>query len=268
MDMKKCLVLAMIFAVTSTAVFAQEGSGESGDKPKSSLPFGIKLSAGGGALFSADFTTYTMSGDYKDMWDYYAGLYPDSMPGYKADLYNQNTVVAGFYAFFDATYAEANVAMVFGRTLLDNTKDRTAGDNKPINISALRLGLLGKYPIPLNGKFTLFPMLGIDGEIVMSEKHDGKNTKITISKSKKDATGTDAHSSFWFKAGVGGDYALTETLYLRGEFLYGIRLNNKAEQWLLGDGGKTTGLNNKDIKQFSSIVGHGLDVKVGVGYKF
>jgi hypothetical protein len=56
---------------------------------------------------------------------------------------------------------------------------------------------------------------------------------------------------------VGGDFNLSDKLYVRGELLYGIRLKNKFEK----DIEETAGL-------FETKMGHGPTVKIGVGYRF
>ena len=60
-------------------------------------------------------------------------------------------------------------------------------------------------------------------------------------------------NTLWFKFGGGLDYDLSETMFLRSSLLYGIRLSNKIEKdW--EDGGDTR-------------LGHGLDIRVGVGFR-
>ncbi|MDR1468699.1 MAG: hypothetical protein LBT00_05340 [Spirochaetaceae bacterium] len=68
-------------------------------------------------------------------------------------------------------------------------------------------------------------------------------------------------SALWFKFGGGLDYSFTEKIYLRFEALYGLRLANKSEK------------DAKDQYQdygadADTLLGHGLTVKLGVGYKF
>jgi hypothetical protein len=64
-------------------------------------------------------------------------------------------------------------------------------------------------------------------------------------------------NSLWFKLGVGADFVLTGSLFLRGEALYGIKLNSSydnkmAEYW------------EEDIRGITS----GVNVRLGVGYQF
>jgi opacity protein-like surface antigen len=239
--MKKLLMLIAISVIVGGAVFAQESEGEKAPAQKKSGGFG--LSIGGGGLFSADFTSWTA---------------PDLDP---KDSMDQTTAGGGFGLFFDATYVEVDLAMVFGSTKYNNKdSEKLFLDDKSINQTALRIGALGKYPISLSDKVTFFPLLGLDYHIVLNATLDGEDPY----KDKKDADGNDMTatgelSALWIKLGVGADFALTDKLFLRGEFLYGLGLNNKSER----DQIKSW----KDNDTTATALDHGLDVKVLVGYK-
>jgi hypothetical protein len=66
----------------------------------------------------------------------------------------------------------------------------------------------------------------------------------------------------WFKFGGGLDYDITSSLYLRGEFLYGLRLVNKAENDMKDS------LDDQGASDIKTRLGHGLTVKFAVGSKF
>jgi hypothetical protein len=246
--MKKLVLFALIVGSVCAPLIAQSGGGAK--KP------GL-FSAGGGGLFTADFTKYTLTSEATS-----------GENGRDGDSSDTVLVGGGINLFFDAAYAEVNLGLVFGQSNSTNSKVKDTEGYHPTDISALRIGALGKYPIALNNKFTVFPALGLDYEIVLSAKNDGKDGTYPVSDStagsnedgspRKGADATEALSALWFKAGVGGDYALTDALYLRGEFLYGLRLHNKMEKY---------GLDTKN-SEVDSVVGHGLDVKVAVGYRF
>jgi opacity protein-like surface antigen len=185
----------------------------------------FKLSFGGGALFSSVFGN-----------------------GIKADIGDgkiTNTMIgAGAYGFFDATNAEVDFAFLGG-----GGKSKMSDGSRSMNFSttfaALDLALLGKYPFSL-GRITLFPLLGFDYLIVVSAKAEGV----------KEDKPTEA-SSFGFDFGAGLDFPLTDHLYLRGEFLYAIRLPSKFQKDLKDDYGPD------GIKY---ILGNGPTLKVAVGY--
>jgi hypothetical protein len=149
------------------------------------------------------------------------------------------TIGGGGFVFFDATYGEVSVGF-------------SGGSLKVLNLngsySSLHFSLLGKYPFALGSKFVLFPLLGIDYQIFLSAKIDTKSIKVFD---------PGDYNALAFKFGIGGDYELTEKLYLRGQFLYGIRLANKAEKDTIGlfQGAKYN-------------LGHGPTINVAVGYKF
>ena len=224
--MKK-LVLVLVMIGCGAALFAQ----------------GIGLSAGLGGNFAAQFTTYALTEDAKDI-------------GMKAEDANSHLIGGGIYAFFDATYVEANVGLMFGNANNDKQEGFSDERKKGMDVTALKLSLFGKYPIALGG-FTLFPMLGIDGQINLGGKFYGEDVPDDF----KDNNGyefNELFSYFWIKAGVGVDIPLSDKLYLRPEFLYGIRFNTDQEKDFL-DG---------DPKMADTIAGHGLDVRLALGFKF
>jgi opacity protein-like surface antigen len=147
----------------------------------------------------------------------------------------------GGFAFFDATFAELS----FGFFAAGG--DRKLNGNKQFDLSytGLDISLLGKYPFTLSEQFTLFPLLGIDYRHFVSVKENG---------TKRNDSGD--WSALWFKLGAGADYAFTDHIFARLGVLYGIRLASKYEKDL-------TKIVSADTK-----LGHGLDVKLAVGYRF
>jgi opacity protein-like surface antigen len=141
----------------------------------------------------------------------------------------------GGFAFFDATFAELSFGFFAASgDLKINTKQDTS-------YTGIDISLLGKYPFTLSEQFTLFPLLGIDYRHFVSWKMNGV---------KRNNHGD--YSALWFKLGVGADYAFTDHIFARLGVLYGIRLANKYE---------------KDASNDPRL-GHGLDVKLAVGYRF
>lgn len=204
--MKKFLLILLVFGCLCAGLSAQTG-----------------MSAGGGANFTAQFTNF-VSKDYSD---------------------SGSLVGGGFYGFFDATFVEANLGLLFGGVSMGDS----GGD--AIVITALKLGLFGKYPVDMGG-FSLFPMLGIEGQINLGASHDGNAAEGEALKKINEYL-----SYFWFKGGVGLDVPISSQVYFRPEFLYGIRLNTEDERDMLdfmGDG--------------SVIIGHGLDIRLAIGFNF
>ena len=123
----------------------------------------------------------------------------------------------GGYVFFDATYAELSVGYFSSKgTMSMKTNLTPPYSDFKINytLSGLNLGLFGKYPIAINGKFSFFPLLGIEVQFGLSAKIDGQAYSKKV---------LNDWSAIWFKAGAGGDYSLTDQIYMRLNILYGIR---------------------------------------------
>jgi len=163
----------------------------------------------------------------------------------------------GAYLFFDAIYAEAFVGYSIGggKWASDNAKEEPLPEDA--QRTSLNVGAFGKYPVIDLGSVKAFPLLGIDYDISMSAKlklasggeyvFDGGNGRHAAS----------ALSALWVKFGCGADFDLGETLYLRAELLYGVRMANGAEieDAKISGGG-------------TPLPGHGLTFKAGAGVKF
>jgi opacity protein-like surface antigen len=218
MTKKGLIVLVLAAIVAVGGVFAQ----------------GLVLSAGAGGFIGGDF----------------GGGIEGSVGG---QLMKTETPYfgGGGFAFFDATYAELSL----GISGNGGTMKVTGSPDQDSSLVNLNIGLLGKYPFAINDKLSVFPLLGIDYQVTLSAKIDGKDYEDLNNGKASD------FSALWFKFGGGVDYSLTESLYLRLDLLYGIRLANKLEN----DMKDNTSIPGADVK---TLLGHGLTVKVGVGYKF
>jgi hypothetical protein len=198
---------------------------------------GFSMSAGGGLLFD-------LSGNN----------------GIKADDYymGYRNLSFGGYGFFDATYAEVDVSFAYGMLKPvyegDGLEDVMGGGADP---SVLQLGfsLLGKYPIEL-GSITLFPLLGINYNMVLSYSVDGASY---------DNAGD--FSQLGFLGGVGADFGLSDSLYLRVEGLFQLRLASKYQDDSVDGLKALANAFNLDLDP-STTFGMGPRIKVGVGYKF
>ncbi|MDR1576276.1 MAG: hypothetical protein LBS37_09760 [Treponema sp.] len=198
------------------------------------------IKVGGGGNFTANFDTFAPTEDGKE-------FFKDR---------NTHMLGGGIYAFFDLTYLEFNAGVLFGNFNWDNTDDLSDEEKKGVNITALKLGLFGKFPIAM-GAFTLFPMLGIDGQMFINGKYMDEDIEAE--------DGRKMWNQFWFKAGVGLDIPLPAgggKVFLRPEFLYGIRMNTDDEKDVLDE------VKDADPKVLNAIIGHGLDLKLAIGYSF
>jgi len=163
-----------------------------------------------------------------------------SMPIYKLDLMG-----LGAFAFFDAKYVELSVGPSFGIAKYENEYGRSFD----LKLIQLDVNVLGKIPINLSGgQIVIFPLLGL------SYNHPlfGISGTDSLNKALSDLGQLGA------LGGVGLDFYLSSSIYLRGEGLFHLRL----PPWpALKDGLGMTG----DTK-FS--FGMGPRVKLGVGYRF
>jgi len=259
--MKKIIAL-LIFVCAGTALFGQS----------------VRLSVGGGGFFNANFSSYTLNKEYTE------DAYKDIL---KASYFNNTLIGGGIYGFFDATYVEANLGLLFGNVKNDQYPSGLDGDakdqTKGWDVTALKIGIFGKYPFQLGERVSVFPMLGLDIMVPLGGKMGGKdiNDKDGLKDVYSDIVGSylygedakDASSAFrdqltqiYFKLGGGLDILATDHIFIRPEFMWGIRLPTAYENSKLI--GKYDDEDFEKSKLMSGVFGHGLDVRVAVGYKF
>lgn len=224
--MKKLLVIAALLALTFTA-FGQ-----------------VQLSAGAGASFAP-------------VW------YSDSIEvGPLSSKTTQSLNVITAKAFVDATYVEVGVGFA---TNLKKQKatgtfvglpltDYDVNEDGPVG-TWIAIQALGKYPFKV-GSFEIFPLAGIEYDLNLSYKDpDGNDLKEGMSSDQKANL-----NMFWIKAGVGADFSVSESIYIRPEALFGYKLLSKLE--------------SDDIKDIKDLGGTektstmSVNVGVAVGFKF
>jgi len=194
----------------------------------------LKLSAGAGGYFTSDFG----GGGEGSVYPYHEAFKPLYAGG-------------GGFVFFDATFVELSLGFFAASGDVKYYGDYKLMMERDTSYTGLDISLLGKYPFALGEHVTLFPLLGITYRHFTSVKPD-------IDKLSKPGD----LSALWFQLGGGVDYSFTEHIYARLGVLYGIRLKNKWEKDL-ANYLKTTYDGNGEIR-----LGHGLDVKLAVGYRF
>ncbi|MDR2694187.1 MAG: autotransporter domain-containing protein [Chitinispirillales bacterium] len=222
----------------------------------------VDLSVGGGGFFASDFG---------------GGLLGVSAKSASADIEMKQSVPwygGGIQVFFDAAYAEIGLGLTFAGGTLSTERTRageTVKDDTSTTASGtgLNISVLGKYPIALSDAVTLFPTAGIDYATCLSASYtsggkthdfDGKTDDGNPSEGEPKA---GDFSSLWIKFGVGLDYNLSDKLFLRPTVLYGIRLANKSENDMVDD----MKVGAPSDAEINSVLGHGLTVKVGIGFK-
>ncbi|MDR1587625.1 MAG: hypothetical protein LBS57_09230 [Treponema sp.] len=242
---KKIFVFVTLMAVCGAALFAQEEGGKK--RP------GI-FSAGLGGAFTANFSNYVWTSDGKN------ALKELDLDENWSD---ENLIGGGFFVFFDAKYVEADLGMsFFGITAANKDSQKALDDAKTtLSMTDFEIQILGKYPIALGNRLSIFPLLGVDFKIVLVQNTtiDGKEYAYEdYALSTRGRDPVEWLSTVWFKLGIGADIALTNRIYLRPEFLYGIGTNNKSQ----------TDIMDKGTKTIDGIVNHGLDARLALGYRF
>ncbi|MDR2392992.1 MAG: hypothetical protein LBD93_02385 [Treponema sp.] len=188
--------------------------------------FALDKAAGGGLLVGGTFQGGSVTYSY----------YEDSYYGSTTTTYDwtfNRTSFGGFGFFSISQYLELNVAFMYKAGEAEVTVngltysgDQAAG---PQPTSALGLGAYGKYPIPISDTFVFFPTAGVDFEFNFEDYW---------------------WNDLWVRGGVGLDFFLNDTMFLRGHFIYGAAIP-------VGD-----------TQDLSPEIGHGLLAKVGLGFMF
>ena len=227
--MKKLISFLIIIGLCAAAIFALETGGSS-----------FRVSIGGGGLFSGNFSSWVVKKDPAE-----SNLY----------RYNSTNINTAPYIFLDLKYIEFNIGLLLGQINGDSTM---SGNN---NFPAQTLGLRGsaylKIPVTLSPMFSLFPLLGVDYDLYLLAKKSNDYDATFPIKGKSDAKPMEALNNLWFKAGLGLDTFFNDHLFMRTELLYGIRLQNEIEKYLL---------DTRDDVNW--MLGHGGDFKLAIGYRF
>ena len=217
----------------------------------------FSLSAGGGGLFSYTFTRYAIEG------------------GNEKSSQNMDRINYAGFLFFDATYAEFSVLIHGGSSTymerIANDKEPSRGNGYETNLG---LSLMGKYPLIISEKFCWFPMIGIEYQIALMQKRMPEDTDLVYDRAEgelpEDRDKNDnpyplsAWNSLWINIGAGMDYFITNSLFLRGELIFGFRLPTAYENGALDLFKKQT---NDQNPKLSGLTG-GPSLKIGIGYRF
>jgi hypothetical protein len=175
-----------------------------------------------------------------------------SVYGIKAGSLKTPYFGGGAFVFADAKFIELNLGFFgFGGEWEDYGYG-VGTYTYDISGSGVDIGLLGKYPFTIRNRLLVFPLLGITYRAIVSAELDDI-----------EADDPSDLNALWFKFGGGLDHSFTDKIYLRGEALYGVRLSNEFEDDL-SDLLKTIGPEVNTEK----LVGHGLEIKLALGYRF
>jgi opacity protein-like surface antigen len=137
----------------------------------------------------------------------------------------------------------------------------------------LGISLLGKYPFALNGRWSVFPLAGIEYSIALVERRQPDGDKVYdradgLLASDRDKDGNPYPLSAWnsllVKIGAGADYVLTQRLFMRGELLYSFRLQTEYETGALE---MVKDMFNASAPQYYGLTS-GPSLKIALGYRF
>ncbi|MCL2181112.1 MAG: hypothetical protein FWB83_08290 [Treponema sp.] len=153
----------------------------------------------------------------------------------------------GVYGFYDVGYAEIDIYFSYGVGTIESDTTKivgSAGSKNQLDMSLTQIGftLLGKYPINL-GAFTLFPCIGIGYNLVLSAEQDGRSFSDAGDLSQLGILG-----------GVGIDFPLSESMFIRGQALFQVRLPSKVMSDFISN------------SVFDTTLGFGPRIKIGVGF--
>jgi hypothetical protein len=162
---------------------------------------------------------------------------------------------AGAYLFFDVMYAEVFVGYSTGGGKWESV-NTDPNDLPDMQRSYLHLDLFVKYPFGA-GTVKFFPLMGIGYELSTSGKLQFPDEEHYVFNGKNERLGSNALSAMWVRLGGGLDFDIGRGVYLRSEFLYGMRTANAYEN----DVAASTG-------DGWTMPGHGFTLKIGIGMRF
>jgi hypothetical protein len=172
----------------------------------------------------------------------------------------------GFKTFIDFKYVEGSIGFMGLFTIVTSSEklNQITGvdhDNVKLNGGAVTVSVLGKYPFELSS-FILYPVLGIDGRIVVAQSYSEDPEPSWDGKLKGDSYQGNAidWSALTIRFGLGIDYYLSSSLFLRSQLIFGVKLNTNREATLV----KNIETNEDFANPFS--IGGGGKITVSIGY--
>lgn len=234
----------------------------------------LTLSAGGGGIFNMHWNDARLRDQYRDYtgadWGHGIRMPTEqTQSAMRQGLFDTKdlTVGGGFFGFFDATFVTASAALIFNRVrhtvaipYLPNVSPSLTGEETHrFSFTQLNLSLFLKYPFSVSQNWTIFPLLGIDGQIALGDFDNNMRRDFQqIANMGYDMpTVGEFWNSVWLRFGVGVDRALTDNLFLRGEALYGFKFPSSYER-------RMAGYWREELRGMSN----GFHLRIGLGYTF
>jgi opacity protein-like surface antigen len=213
----------------------------------SSTVFSLDLSTGYGLILGGNFDTLSSESD------------ADSTMVKQA--YNQFNF--GGLIFFDATYIVVDVSFYGNLTTFNYNNTLKAytmvNDDYQLSGSNLAFGLYAKYPFTLDNKISIFPILGLQGSIGLSQNF---MRDFGARNAKKGANYGNANdwSNFAVKFGAGVDIKMNDIIFLRAELLGNYRFNTALDEAFID------AVNNGGYSETYNI-NMGFEASFSIGYK-
>ncbi|MDR0512783.1 MAG: hypothetical protein LBG93_06745 [Treponema sp.] len=218
--MKKYIFAATIFFASTAALFSQAV---------------FSPSIGGGTVLGGVFTRYSLSAN-----------------GHVAAMSARQQVNQfdyGVFAFFSTMYTTLSVSFQNGVNSWREPAyvtgiDHNWGGSGRGWEQVLSIGFLGRVPFTLNGRLTVFPMLGIEYHIALLQRRNANGFVYDRASSNGAAMGEHDRdnnpfqlsdfNAFWIMLGGGLEFDLSDRVFLRSDLLYGVRLMTASERKNLG----------------------------------
>lgn len=173
----------------------------------------------------------------------------------------------GLFAFFDARFVEVGLGFsgLANGVAHNETLRMITGidaEDMPLSGNTLFLSFYGKFPFQINDSLSLYPLIGFEGEIVMSMLYGMDSLYGDRKKGDSYQGNANDWSAFWFRFGIGSDFQFSEGFFLRGELTFGLKANTSRENAIVG-----AISSNSDFSDISSY-GLGGKLTIAVGFTF
>jgi len=183
--------------------------------------------------------------------------------GIKMKMENVWEIVGGGVELFVDVggYAEVNLGIASGERnnigafVEVNGAKQNGVTNYANETTTMNIGVLGKYPVSLLEKLTVYPAAGIEYLICMGGMVDSTTYLNGGFGNERDWTDADEFNNLWIKLGAGADYQFGSKMFARAQILYGIGF---PPEQVVGD---------EQPDWIKKVYGSSFTFKVGVGYK-
>jgi len=209
--------------------------------------------------YAIDFNVSVgFGGDFGFVFSNFNSNIPEPMKSQVEDgLKNTSLNRGGFWFYVDLTYVEFNLGGKFYNITL-----KQLGPDYKETQNYFNIGLMGKYPISLNDKISLFPLIGFDWQIFTKVKMSEGIYSEELARSDLSFLNIDKSyfDRFVINFGLGADFFVWQGMYVRTILNYGINLHTKMQRDMIDQ--------INDLGYDVSVLNHGPSIKLAIGYRF